>query len=273
MQAVAKLIRSENNPPDLTLYVTISLGTGPGTMTGIFFSRSYNSEMPWDLILYLRGWTANALPIDKFWSDPKQPQRLLRQKVNNSGKNLVFVVPTLGAKSEAGSLVKPGGADAYLDQVIDSFRKYQQRKMVKLRDGDKEVEFDVLGVTASDDDDDDSTPPELESLVDTVILAAHSGGGTRMAQIVKYLKRYQEKVAECWGFDCTYVSSDAQDMASWAKAHHDAKLFYHYIPGSPTEQVALDMKRFSAPATNLTLLPTAKGVVHDWVPITYFETR
>ena len=79
---MSRFVRSETKPADLTLYVKSGLSATASDLTGIFFTQNYNSEMPLNLILYLRGWTQGALAIDKFWSDPKQPQRLLREKVN-----------------------------------------------------------------------------------------------------------------------------------------------------------------------------------------------
>jgi hypothetical protein len=272
---MATLAKSDTRPPDLTLYVKIPIGAAGSDLTGIFFSRNFNSEMPLSVILYLRGWTENALAIDKFWSDAMQPQRLLREKVNSSRKNLILVAPTLGPHSEAGTLLKSGGAEAYLDQVIDSLR-FKKRKTVTVRDGDHDLTFEDLGVEPGDDDGDDDAPPGPgQDLVDSLVLAAHSGGGTRMASVASNLGRYADKVVEVWGFDCTYVASDVTALLNFARAHASAKLHYHYIAYSPTQDVAVSLKKRAAEAglRNMTVEITKRGIVHDWVPITYLEPR
>src|SRR5262249_25950227 len=153
----------------------------------IFISKDYNWEMPLQIILYLRGWTDNALRIDRFLSDPKTPQRLLRQEVNKSGKNLVFVAPTLGPKSEAGNLITTTGPDAFLDQVIDAINKHVAHKTVTIQSGGQPFTFDDLGAKLGEtDNDDDSDPGEGQDYLQTLVVAAHSGGGTRMVQFLKF---------------------------------------------------------------------------------------
>ena len=273
---MAKLISSQTSPPDLTLYVEIPLKASPSDITGIFFTRNFNTEMPLNLILYMRGWTGNALPMDKFWTDKQNPQRLQREKIDGAcirpgagSVSLVVAAPTLGVKAEAGSLLtKP---DEYLDQVIDSF-KYKKAKTATINVGGQNVPFDDLGVQGADADDDDSTPGEMQDYVDTLILAGHSGSGSNLAKVVPNLKRYQSKISEVWGFDCTYSDTDSAVMAGYASTHPQVKLFYHYIPNSPTQGSALKLKDATSTLKNVSVEPTS-GVVHDWVPITYFVPR
>jgi hypothetical protein len=121
-RSMSTFVRTEARPPHLTLYVEIALGNRANNLTGIFFPRQYDSASPLNIILYLRGWTPDAVSIDRFWSDARQPQSLLRERINSSGRNLVLVAPTLGTRSEAGWLVHSGGPEAYLDRVIDAVR-------------------------------------------------------------------------------------------------------------------------------------------------------
>jgi hypothetical protein len=224
----------------------------------------------------MRGWTTDALPMDKFWTDAKNPQRLQREKINaacarpGAGTvSLVVAAPTLGVKAEAGSLItKP---DEYLDQVIDSF-KFKKTKRATIASGGQTQQFDNLGVEPADGGDDDDAPGQKEDYVDTLILAGHSGSGANLAQVVKTLKRYESKVTEIWGFDCTYSDHDSAIMAGWAKVHPQVKLFYHYIPGSPTEGAAIKLKDATSSLGSVSVQPTS-GVIHDWVPITYLPPR
>lgn len=195
-----KLPWSEKDPPDLTLYVKIPLGGGTGEMTGIFFSQTYKSALPLNIVLYLRGNTnAIGIPtIDKFF---KLPQFLLREEVNRSGKNIIFVAPTLGGSCQAGSLNT--NPDSYLDKVIENF---------KLDDVTNHFKSKNLG----------------EKQIHSLILAAHSSGGNVMFRVMRNLQRYKDKIKEIWGFDCLDKGTLTQHIVDWAKEHHDVRLYYYY---------------------------------------------
>jgi len=254
---VPTLVRSETRPPHLTLYVAIPLRNGASALTGIFFSREYDRAAPLNLILYLRGWTQHGEPIDRFWSDATQPHALLREKINSGGRNLVLVAPTLGARSEAGWLMAAGGPDTYLDHVVNAIRAHaavtaQSEETVQTDDGFAGQHF-----------------------VDNLILGAHSGGGTRMTSFAKHLGRYADKPREVWGFDCTYETADVLDLVNLARARADVFLHYHYIGGTATDKVANLLRQHAAEAQlrNVCVQPTAPGVVHEWVPSFYLESR
>src|SRR5262249_4404296 len=126
------LVRSESAPPLVTLYVSIPLGSeAPArAVTGIFVPEGYRREPQVDIILYLPGYTlgmrgvSNDVAIDAYWNPRRFPYWPLREGVNESGKNLILVAPTLGPKSEGYGLTRPGGLDAYLAKVTSALATY-----------------------------------------------------------------------------------------------------------------------------------------------------
>ncbi len=121
-------------------------------VTGIFIPDGYLPGAAVDLILYLHGFKADAIKrhaIDQYWNSQRFPYGALREGVNASGRNVILVAPTLGSRSEAERLLKPGGFDAYIEQVLAALRAYGPYSQVK-------------------------SPPALGNL----ILACHSGGGS-----------------------------------------------------------------------------------------------
>ena len=117
-----RLVRRESTPPGSTLYVEIDLkitdkaGMVAPSVTGVFVPEGYQPAAAVDLVLYLHGFKADAIKheaIDQYWNARRFPYAALREGVNASGRNVVLVAPTLGSRSEAGSLLKPGGLDSF----------------------------------------------------------------------------------------------------------------------------------------------------------------
>jgi hypothetical protein len=125
--------------------------------------------------------------------------------VNESGKNVVLVVPALGPYSEAGRLGDEGGVQKFLDRVLDGLRDEGPRAGLRVR-------------------------PHVRSL----ILAAHSGGGVplrRLAELLGSDPVYKDKLKECWGFDSIYgvKDKDAEFWADWAAAHASCRVTMFYL--------------------------------------------
>jgi peptidoglycan hydrolase-like protein with peptidoglycan-binding domain len=237
-----KLIGREQTPPSQTLYLQIPFGAEKPAkpMTGVFLPQSFRPESSVDLIIYLHGVKPKAdLTIDRYWNRRYYPTFMLREGLNQSGKNYVLVAPTLGPRSQTqtGWLAKPGGLDKFIDQVLASlaaYGPYQGRR------------------------------PELGN----IILACHSGGGLPMRQLAMGKNRCANKIKECWGFDCLYFTGDETLWAQWAKSRPDARLFIHYQ--SSTRERSEKLKR--KPAPNITVARSAaKG--HNWVPIHHWQER
>lgn len=244
------LVAREDTPPAYTLYVDIALQIPLGqarSMTGIFVPEDYRPQSKIDLIVYLPGhkswekWNPMKpnFSIDAYWRLPPFP---LREGVNQSRKNLILVAPTLGAKSQPGVLARPGGFDAFLDQVMAALKQ-----------------------------DGPYGRAQKNPSVGNVILACHSGGGLPMRQIAAGADRYAAQVRECWGFDSTYFTGDDTVWARWARSRPHAKLYIHYIPGSPTEGLSSRLRSKRVP--NVFVEESTPRGGHNWVPIAHWKDR
>lgn len=264
------LIRSDSSPPFSTLYLNINLGCTtkrdrtkvcPQPMTGVFLPANYRFTPQVDVILYLQGhhrspvqrnrspapgYYPTNLTIDQYWNRQFYPFFAFREGVNASGKNAVLVAPTLGARSESGSLIQATGFDAYIDQVLASIRTYYAPSM----------QFDQ--------------PLSLGNL----ILACHSGGGLPMRTIALSNAAYARRIRECWGFDCTYNTGDDTGWASWAKRNPTSNLFIYYIANSQTAPLATSLQTQAKrqKLSNVSVNRSATGD-HNRVPITNWENR
>lgn len=185
----ARLLRQQVPPLESTLYVNIDLGReSPGSAhppipakTGIFISENYRPQQYVDLILYLPGHKKSRdLTIDSYWHI--LPLRAFREKLNDSRKNVILVTPTLGLHSQAGWLSQSGGLDRYIALVMAALSHYGPYQGQSPRVGN-------------------------------IILAAHSGGGKAMRQIMLSNQHYSQNIRECWGFVCFYI--DAVPIRYW----------------------------------------------------------
>jgi peptidoglycan hydrolase-like protein with peptidoglycan-binding domain len=239
--SVPTLINSETTPPAKTLYVNIPLGSeNPARpMTGIFIPANYRHSSEVDLILYLHGFKPKSgLTIDRYWNTRFVPHFPLRDRLNDAGKNVVLVAPTLGDRSQSGNLVRPGGLDDYIAKVLAA-----------------------LGAHGGG-----TKQPRLGKL----ILACHSGGGWPMRQLALSNNRTTQNIQECWGFDCTYNRGDDTEWARWGRANPQKKLFIYYLANTRTAVLSEKLKRLNVP--NVSVLPSPARA-HNWVPIQHWRGR
>ncbi len=254
-----RLLKQESTPPGTTLYVSIDLSIvdkfaiAAAPVTGIFIPEGYVPGASVDVILYLHGHKGEQLrrqAIDQYWNSQRFPYGAFREGINASKRNVILVAPTLGSHSEAERLIRSGGLDAYLDQVLAAMRAYGPHS----RGG---------------------PTPGLGNL----ILACHSGGGKPMRQLAAGQDRALTRLRECWGFDCTYNAAggffkegDDAFWANWARKRPDAKVYIYYIPkslypksGTATLAESLRDKR----VPNAIVKPSRDGR-HNYVPITHW---
>jgi hypothetical protein len=243
--AAASLIKREATPPAYTLYMNIPLGGEPPAqpMTGIFVPAHYRPLPHVNLIMYLHGFKRRqpGASIDAYWDIRHSPYWPLREGVNESRKNVILVAPTLGPRSQTGNLTRPGGFDAYLNQVVAALKQHGPYARVQ-------------------------QPPT----VGNIILVCHSGGGWPMRQLAVGRDRYASQIRECWGFDCTYNRGDDTVWAQWARSHANARLYIYYMANTQTQPLSLSLKRQNVPNVFVER-STARG--HDWVPITHWRER
>ena len=235
------LITTETPPPAKTLYLHIPLGSErpARAMTGLFIPPNYRYQAEVDLIIYLHGFKPKSgLTIDRYWNTRSYRMWPLRERLNDSGKNVVLVAPTLGDRSQTGSFTKPGGLDNYIARVLGALAAHGG--------GPKH--------------------PRLGKL----ILACHSGGGWPMRQLALSNNRAAKHIQECWGFDCTYNRGDDTEWARWARAHPQKRLFIYYLARTRTAVLSEKLKRLNVPNV-FVIASSGKG--HNWVPIQHWRER
>ena len=226
-------------------------------MTGIFIPKNYVPRSRVDLILYLHGHKTTRVcgpgdetSIDRYW---RSRYWTLREKINESRKNVILVAPTLGPRSQAGRLIEGGGLNWYLDQVMASLRRHSLFAQAQ-------------------------QPPT----VGNIILACHSGGGSPMLKLAKIKGGggYADKIVECWGFDCLYANKPddpekerkqawlAGEWARWASSHQDAKLYIYYLGSTKGTSEKLKAKNLPNVFVERSTAPD-----HCQVPITHWQKR
>lgn len=241
---------TETLPPDQTLYPKISHGgeTPAKAMTGCYVPSSYRIGSDLNVILYLQGHhTSRGFPpdltIDEYWRKSRYPFWALREGLLASGRNAVLVTPTLGPKSGSGWLTSTTGLERYLDAVLATLRSHHP------------------AFSAS--------RPNLGQIV----LACHSGGGRVMLDIASGSGAYNNRIKECWGFDCLYNKGDESRWAGWARTHPASSLFVHYGAGGTRDKsmtlAGLAKKQRLA---NVTVAGSTREP-HNEVPIRHWRER
>jgi Uncharacterized protein conserved in bacteria (DUF2272)/Mannosyl-glycoprotein endo-beta-N-acetylglucosaminidase/Putative peptidoglycan binding domain len=244
------LLKQESSPPAATLYPEIDLGIvdrfkgRAAPMTGIFLPDGFTPDSSVDVILYLHGHKAEGvrdLTIDQYWNSKRFAYGAFREKLNAAGRRVILVAPTLGARSEAGKLLEPGGLDAFLAKILAT-----------------------VGATG---------PGARGGVIPTLrhlIFACHSGGGLPMRKLAGGNDKALASLRECWGFDCTYNGGDDSFWANWARKRPNAKCYFYYIKGSQTAALSESLSGKRVP--NAVVQP-AKDSRHNYVPITHWLER
>jgi hypothetical protein len=219
--------------------------------TGIFFPGAATAKPAIDILLYLHGHksgyvkSGRDLPINALWNKKNISAFAFRELLHDSGRDLVLVAPTLGTLSQAGSLVTDKGFTKFIDQVLLSIAQYSSLYKGK-------------------------AAPSIQSIT----LAAHSGGGIRMRAIANLAgtNAYASLIRECWGFDCTYTKDDPQVWHDWAAAHPDKTLYLYSIAGSGTARLADKLNEPALSLPNIHATHAATGE-HNSVPIIHMKER
>jgi hypothetical protein len=252
LPAAPPLSSKDNSVAEVTLYVAIPHGDeNPAQpLTGIYVPRNCRADLPVNILLYLHGhhrggqWPP-TLTINEYWNRARYPYFALREGVLASGRNVILVAPTLGPTSQSGWLTSSDGLERYIDLVRAALRAYQPRFAAA------------------------PAPPELGQ----IILACHSGGGKSMLSIARGHGAYENRIKQCWGFDCLYNDADPQHWADWARMHPDATLFVHYGNGGTDERsrkLAAIASREHLPNVSVS---GSTSILHNSVPIKNWSGR
>jgi uncharacterized protein YcbK (DUF882 family) len=204
-------------------------------LTAIFKPDHFNAAAATDLIIYLHGHKAvhpgSNASIKAYLNYSKQPFFQLRETIGGSGKNVILIAPSLGPRSQYGSLVIE--FDAYMENIIAAINEY------------------IIG------------PKKANGKVDIgkIIIAAHSGGGAPMLAIANSGSKYANKINEFWGFDSLYQGGGQSDN-SWiaiAKKNTAAKFFFY---SNGTKKTAAGIKQSAAKMRLSNICITGTAINH-----------
>lgn len=167
-------------PAEATYYFPIEvMPKGQDNATGVFFPSGFKFPDKFNVIVYFHGHKAGEFKtINEYWNG-RLHNLYLREDINATGKQVVLIAPTMGAKPGSGINVgmgifaDPGAADSFLAEVVRWIRKYVPQYAAKSR------------------------APEIGNIV----LAGHSGVGGILSQQVRTMR---SAVSEVWGFDTMY---------------------------------------------------------------------
>lgn len=245
----------EASPPELTQFVRVPLRASATAewrqWTAAYYPTAVSRRSTAiDVILYLHG-HRTSIPGTRrsIWAYLKHKCWPLREHLQATGKAAVLVAPTLGPKSEPGTLLDAGGLDRYLQGVLAASVAYWQG----------------------------GTVPAIRHL----ILAGHSGAGQPMRVLANSRNRAAELVKEVWGFDCTYSArqdADAREWSGWAQRHPASKLCIYFVPRAPTQDQALKLRGLASRLKLSNVSVVASGArardgihQHFWVPIEHWR--
>ena len=198
------------DPPGKTVYVNMPVQAAHvKSEVGIFIPDKFKSAAAVDLLVFLRGHLdpchSPKPNMTQFWNtglrkpsdSPGHGPVELRETINKSRKNVILVAPSLGELSQGWMLTAKGGFDALIAEVLKTVR---------------------------------GTGTEPTS-VRNIVLAAHSGGGARMREIIERKDAEVAKVREVWGFDSMYDTADPAAWLKWAQAEKDPKKrgYFHFF--------------------------------------------
>ena len=247
------VIGEERTPAALTMFIRVPL-RGASTpdwrqWSAVYFPPAASpARRTIDVILYLHGHRTGIPGVRKtIWAYLKHKCWPLREHLAASGKAAVLIAPTLGPRSESGTLLGPNGLDRYLEAVLSASRTYWTGSAV----------------------------PEIRKIV----LAGHSGAGVPMRLLANSTNAAAARIAEVWGFDCTYSArgnADATGWARWARRAPQSQLFIYYLRGAPTQNQAASLRQ--ARLANVSVIEsnatTREGIhPHYWVPIQHWGER
>ncbi len=220
--------------------------------TGVFIPSGFKAAQQIDILIYLHGHKSGYvspkgedMAIHRFWDHLVLTDFTFREILNTSGRNLILVAPTLGTLSQSGSLKTNDGFTDYLSKVLAGIKQYSNTY--------SGVQYDLS--------------------IRSIILAAHSGGGVPLRLIAQLVgtNSYANKIKECWGFDCTYSSSD-KDWYDWAKNNPDKSLYLFSIRGSSTATNAASIQYGKTPLPNIHIADS-KTPHHNSVPGLHMTER
>jgi hypothetical protein len=252
-EAPKTVVGEERTPARLTMFVRAPLRAASTAdwrqWSAVYFPPGVSpSSRTIDVILYLHGHRTGIPGARRtIWAYLKHKCWPLREHLAASGRAAVLIAPTLGPRSQSGTLLAPNGLDRYLEAVLSASRAYWTGNAV----------------------------PEIRKIV----LTGHSGAGAPMRLLANSTNAAAARIAEVWGFDCTYSArgnADATGWARWARSAPQSQLFLYYLRGAPTQNQAVRLRQARLP--NVSIIESSatmrEGIhPHYWVPIQHWGER
>ena len=211
-----------------TIYLPTALGApGVKNETAIYVPSGYRPGSSVDVIVYLHGFTPHRTVL-AYLTDK---ENTLREVLERSGRSAVLAVPMIGPRSQPGSLTRPGGFSAWMGRVLAALGGHLGRSSLQLG---------------------------------RLILAAHSGGGHPLSEIVMRTRDHADKLREVWMFDAVY--SHVQNWQRFFAAGGPVVGRFAYTSHQRARNVSI--KAAAAPNPRLEVRPTtARGPrSHHLVP-------
>lgn len=242
----------ERSPPVLTQFLRVPLRDWSTVdwrqWTAVYFPPAVGRRRSTvDVILYLHG-HRTSIPGTRrsVWAYLKHKCWPLREGLAASGKAAILIAPTLGPRSETGTLLQPGGLDRYLERTLAGSAGYWEHHSV----------------------------PSLGAL----ILAGHSGAGYPIRVLANSSNTAAARIAEVWGFDCTYGAkhdADSKGWAAWARNHPRSRLFIYFLRETPTQDQAVKLRTATRGLGNVAVVESSarkrEGISgHFWVPLQHW---
>lgn len=202
--------------------------------TAIFAPSGFDVKKPSDLIVYFHGHKGGhpglETDIKDYLNYKKKAFFNLRELIEESGRNIILAAPTLGPLSQSGQLTKKQNRfDEFINRVVASVNEYiiKQRSL--------SVRF---------------TPSRI-------ILAAHSGGGKPLLEIMQSKNDFVKKVNEIWGFDSWYQNK--YNWVSVVKNKPDLKVFAYYYNSKNIPSKSTMSSRKRRAEKNVCVIPSHLG--------------
>lgn len=211
---------SNDGFPGLSLFSTNAGSCSKQTAVFLPSKHTYATRQV-DVVLWFHGLYVKDFRQHLFGASTVGGKSLIREQVNASSKDVVVIAPFLGGPNSHNFYAGLAGMEAgqwgerYLDDVLAGL-----------------APFHNPGV--------DKPPvPEIRNLM----IACHSGGGAAMLKVVKSLGAYLSNLKACWGFDCLYGESDADNWLKWLiVTNPQPQLLIYYGPTTTKHSEDLNKK-------------------------------
>lgn len=196
-------------------YLDVSAVKGHALKTGVFIPNYFKQSDNVDVVIYFHGLYKphgdDHNGISTYWNDYAN----IREFLHSSNRNAILIAPTLSINPQTENIFK-NGFDDFMYACLEELKAKNHLSP--------------------------------NAVLNQIILAGHSAGGSPISKILNSKSRVAQNVVECWGFDCHY----GYDFSKWLQ-QNPSKIFYHYWSYSckdydsskcPRHNGASDQKKF-----------------------------